>query len=153
MRALAHLIHNSLFFVLITIDFLIALLTYFSFFNCLYIVDFENFVGFSAEKVLKMWSVDAPTFVLTIRLSLLASRVLKVDGRPLHHWISTHPVSFHFLIIDWTVKRGFPVKSVISFKLFPFWCQDIIISLIAVGVRILLVLISEKNVLFYINKG
>ena len=32
-----------------------------------------------------MWSVDAPTFVLTIRLSLLASRVLKVDGRPLHH--------------------------------------------------------------------
>ena len=107
LRALAHLIRNSLFFVLITIDFLIAVLTYFSFFNCLYIVDFENFVGFSAKKVLKMWSVDAPTFVLTIRLSLLASRVLKVDGRPLHQWFSTHPVSFHFLIIDWTVARIF----------------------------------------------
>ena len=62
MRALAHLIRSSLFFVLITIDFLIALLMYFSFFNCLYIFDFENFVGFSAKEVLKMWSVDAPIF-------------------------------------------------------------------------------------------
>ena len=34
LRALAHLIRNSLFFVLITIDFLIALLTYFSFISC-----------------------------------------------------------------------------------------------------------------------
>ena len=76
---------TACFFVLITIDFLIALLTYFSFINCLYIVDFENFVGFSAKKVLKMWSVDAPTFVLTIRLSLLALCVLKVDDCPLHH--------------------------------------------------------------------
>ena len=62
LRALAHLIRSSLFFVLITIDFLIALLMYFSFFNCLYIFDFENFVGFSAKEVLEMWSVDAPIF-------------------------------------------------------------------------------------------
>ena len=38
LRALAHLIRSCLFFVLITIDFLIALLTYFSFFNRLYIL-------------------------------------------------------------------------------------------------------------------
>ena len=42
LRALAHLIRSSLFFALITIDFLIALMTYFSFFNCQ--KGFENVV-------------------------------------------------------------------------------------------------------------
>ena len=88
---------TACFFVLITIDLLIALLTYFSFINCLYIVDFENFVGFSAKKVLKMWSVDAPTFVLIIRLSLLALCVLKVNGRPFTPLIFYTPSFFPFL--------------------------------------------------------
>ena len=50
-RAFAHLFRSCLFFALTTIDFLIALLTYFSFFSCRYNVDFENFFGFSAKKV------------------------------------------------------------------------------------------------------
>ena len=43
---------------------------------------------------------------------------------------------------------NFPVKSAITFKPFPLWCQDIIISLVVVGARIFLALISENNLPF-----
>ena len=91
-----------------------------------------------------MWSViNAPTLALTTCFSLLALHVEKVEGHPLYHRFYEHPESFYSYIIE----QDFPFKSAnsISFKLFPFWFQDIIISLIAIRIRVLVVLIPEKN--------
>ena len=87
--ALVHLIRNCLIFILITIDFLIVIdLQTYSVLQLLQLPSFDNVLltlkGFSAKKVLKMWSVDAPTLVLTFNYTL-ASRILNVDGRHLHH--------------------------------------------------------------------
>ena len=94
LRALVHLIRSCFslfFFVLITIDFLIVIaLQRYSVLQLLQLPNVDDVLltlkGFSAKKAFKMWSVDAPTFVLTFNYTLASrNRILNVDGRHLYH--------------------------------------------------------------------